>query len=182
MKCQDIAGDHLFVDRVTYNFRPPNRGEIIVFETHDIGNQYWSLPPDQFYIKRMVALGGEHVRIGNDRHLVIDGKRLDASTPHFENVYSFDPKQPPHESQYSGHVNQTVAARTNGRPGIAPLFPDRKHRLPTMSRRPLHGHGRQHLQQLRLPRLGRFHPDKCHREIFSSLLALQRPLRLECSR
>ena len=27
------AGDHLFVDRVTYNFRKPERGEIIVFAT-----------------------------------------------------------------------------------------------------------------------------------------------------
>jgi signal peptidase I len=112
------AGDHLFVDRVTYNFRPPQRGEIIVFETKGIpeerrhnppppmpdGLPHWDIPPDQFYIKRLVALGGERVQIGDDRHLRIDGKRLDASTPHFENVYSFDPNEPPRDSQYSGHV------------------------------------------------------------------------------
>jgi signal peptidase I len=111
------AGDHLFVDRVTYNFRPPTRGEIIVFETKNIVG----LPQDQFYIKRMVALGNERVQIGNDRHLVIDGKRLDSSTPHFENVYSFNPKEPPQESHYSGHVNQKVAQSLGS---IAPLFPD----------------------------------------------------------
>ncbi|MCL4788246.1 MAG: S26 family signal peptidase, partial [Verrucomicrobia bacterium] len=27
------SGDHLFVDRLTYNFRKPRRGEIVVFET-----------------------------------------------------------------------------------------------------------------------------------------------------
>jgi signal peptidase I len=112
-----IAGDHLFVDRVTYNFRKPTRGEIIVFQTKGIN----TLPQDQFYIKRLVALGSEHVRIGDDRHLRINNKRLDASTPHFENVYSF--KGPPRESAYSGHLNDEVARHT-GISGLAPLFPD----------------------------------------------------------
>ena len=65
VKLRVNAGDHLFVDRITYNFRPPKRGEIIVFETKGID----SLPQDQFYIKRMVAMGGERVQIGDDRHL-----------------------------------------------------------------------------------------------------------------
>ena len=58
VKLRVNAGDHLFVDRMTYNFRLPNRGEIIVFETRGID----SLPQDQFYIKRMVAMGGERVQ------------------------------------------------------------------------------------------------------------------------
>jgi signal peptidase I len=114
------AGDHLFVDRLTYNFRKPTRGEIIVFETTGIQE----LPQDQFYIKRMVVMPGDHVQIGDDRHLVINGQRLDASTPHFENVYGFDPKTPPRESQYSGHVNGTVVRQFNLYPTLAPLFPD----------------------------------------------------------
>lgn len=105
-----VSGDHLFVDRLTYNFRPPERGEIIVFETKGIPEERrlgpgWNIPPDQFYIKRLVALGGERVQIGEDRHLIINGKRLDASTPHFEKLYSFNPKSPPRESHYSGHVD-----------------------------------------------------------------------------
>jgi len=112
------SGDHLFVDRLTYNFRAPKRGEIIVFETKGISR----LPQDQFYIKRMVAMGGEHVELGNDRHLRINGKRLDVNTPHFDNVYSFDPKEPPRESHYSGHVNQTVAQQAGMYQEIAPLF------------------------------------------------------------
>jgi len=101
VKLQVNAGDHLFVDRLVYNFRTPNRGETIVFETKGIDG----LPQDQFYIKRLVALGGERVQLAEDRHLIIDGKRLDASTPHFENVYSFKAKDPPRESRFSGHVN-----------------------------------------------------------------------------
>jgi len=116
------AGDHLFVDRLTYNFRPPTRGEIIVFETKGI--QHPQMPQDQFYIKRLVVLPGEKVSIGNDRHLVINGQRLDASTPHFSGVYSFGPNDPPQESRFSGHVNGQVANTYNLYPGIAPLFPD----------------------------------------------------------
>ena len=115
------AGDHLFVDRISYNFRKPGRGEIVVFETAGIADP--RMPQDQFYIKRLVALGNEKVQIGNDRHLVINGERLDAATPHFENVYSFDPKQPPRDSEYSGHVNEVVG-NALGRHGLAPLFPD----------------------------------------------------------
>lgn len=101
IRFKETTGDHLFVDRVTYNFRRPARGEIIVFKTRGImaiQNQ------DQFYIKRLVGLPGETICIGEDRHVRIDGRRLDASTPHFENVYGFDPKVPPRSSQYSGHT------------------------------------------------------------------------------
>jgi signal peptidase I len=112
-----VAGDHLLVDRLSYNFRRPKRGEIFVFKTKGIPG----LPEGQLYIKRLVALGGEHVRIGNDQHLIIDGKRLDAGTPHFENVYNFGPV--PRENQYFGHVNELVAERFH-RWGLAPLFRD----------------------------------------------------------
>ena len=127
-KCEDIiklrvnAGDHLFVDRIMYNFRPPTRGEIIVFETKGID----SLPQDQFYIKRLVALGGDRVQLGDDRHLIMSGKRLDASTPHFENVYSFNPKDPPRDSHYSGHVNfPYLAPYFQGKPDGITLPADR---------------------------------------------------------
>jgi signal peptidase I len=122
VKLRISAGDHLFVDRLTYNFRPPKRGEIIVFETRGID----TLPQDQFYIKRLVALSGEHVQVGDDRHLIIDGTRLTAETPHFADVYSFKPEDPPQESHYSGHVNEKVAEEFHP-PGqflSMPLFPN----------------------------------------------------------
>ena len=117
IKLKSYSGDHLFVDRLTYNFRRPQRGEIIVFETRDIPGMQLA-QQGQFYIKRLLALGGDKVRIGDDRHVYIDGKRLDSSTPHFERIYSFDPAQPPAESRYSGHVNGQLLGFT------ARYFPD----------------------------------------------------------
>jgi len=123
IKMKSYSGDHLFVDRFTYNFRRPRRGEIIVFETKNIPK----MRPDQlgqFYIKRLVALGGEKVRIGDDRHLYINGVKLDSSTPHFEQLYSFNPAQRPSDSKYSGHVNESVGRNKAGRSDLAPLFND----------------------------------------------------------
>lgn len=117
LKLKVVAGDHLFVNRLTYNFRPPQRGEIIVFETRGIPD----LPQDQFYIKRMVAIGGDRVRIGDDQHLVLNGQRLDAATPHFELVYDFGKTPKPYG--YFGHVNNKVG-RDFSSANLAPLFDD----------------------------------------------------------
>ena len=132
IKLQMGAGDHLFVDRLTYNFHAPRRGDIIVFETLGIPEEkreIYGIPDNEFYIKRLVGLPGEKVQIGDDRHLVINGVRLDKNTPHFENLYGFDPAQPPRDSQWSGHLNGAVAREYNifsllRGPGGLPYFPD----------------------------------------------------------
>jgi signal peptidase I len=108
MKVKIVTGDHLFVDRLSYNFRRPSRGEIIVFETIGIpeaDRNRNGIPADQFYIKRLVGLGGETISIDADRHVHINGNQLNAATPHFENLYSFDPKDEVRDRQYYiGHV------------------------------------------------------------------------------
>jgi len=113
------SGDHLFVNRMVYNFRQPKRGEIVIFETRGIDN----LPQDTYYIKRLVAIGGDNVQIGDDQHLRINGERITAATPHFENLYAFGPEYK--ENHYFGHVNQMVGGKFS-RPGslMAPLFPN----------------------------------------------------------
>ena len=119
IKLKVTAGDHLFVDRISYNFRPPDRGEIVVFETKGIPGEYrdfFRIPADQFYIKRLVGLGDEQVRIGKDRHLMINERRLDATTPHFQSVYGFNPKDPPRDSHYSGHVDLEMAPFFRNKP------------------------------------------------------------------
>jgi signal peptidase I len=102
------AGDHLFVDRLTYNFRKPQRGEIVVFETEGIpaeDRDMYRIPPDEFYIKRLVGLSGETLSLKEDYevtgvpqfdgervpigNLVVNGQALTANTPRFENLYSF---------------------------------------------------------------------------------------------
>lgn len=118
IKLRAVAGDHLLVDRFSYNFRHPERGEIIVFKTKGIQG----LTQDVLYIKRLVALPNEEVRLANDRHLIINGKKLSASTERFEMVYAFDVN--PNETRYLGHVNDKAAAQFGTRHSLAPLLPD----------------------------------------------------------
>ncbi len=62
------AGDHVFVNRLAWNFRKPRRGEVMVFSTRNIQG----LPKGTHYIKRMTGLPGEEVRV-NPPNLVING-------------------------------------------------------------------------------------------------------------
>jgi signal peptidase I len=64
-------GDHLFVNKVIWNFRKPKRDEVMVFTTDGIH----SLPPGTHYIKRMVGLPSEKVSI-RPPNLVINGKPM----------------------------------------------------------------------------------------------------------
>jgi signal peptidase I len=122
LKLKVVAGDHLLVNRMVYNFRPPHRGETIVFSSEGMSPP---LMPNTHYIKRLIAVPGDRVRIGNDRHVVINNIPFDAATPGFETVYGFNPNEPPTDSHYSGHVNGTVAAQF-GRNRIAERFPDER--------------------------------------------------------
>ncbi len=53
------AGDHVFVNRVLWNFRKPRRGEVMVFNTGNIRG----LPQGTHYIKRLVGLPGETIGV-----------------------------------------------------------------------------------------------------------------------
>lgn len=116
------VGDHLCVNRMVYNFRQPSRGETIVFRSE----QHPGMVANTHYIKRLIALGGENVRIGDDRHVYINDRRLETTDPGFEKVYSFDPAQPPESDRYSGHVNGTVWQKHFRCAGSTPNFPDGK--------------------------------------------------------
>ncbi len=52
-----ITGDHIFVDKVSWNFRSPRRGEIMVFKTSGI--QHPQIKTNEHYVKRMVGLPNE---------------------------------------------------------------------------------------------------------------------------
>lgn len=108
IRCRVRSGDRLFVERLTYNFRKPRRGEYFVFQSTGMPEE---VTQGTHYIKRLIAFGGEKVRIGDDRHVYIDGRRLGTNDPGFERVYAFDPSKPPADSVYSGHVNGTVYQR-----------------------------------------------------------------------
>jgi signal peptidase I len=69
-------GDHVFVNKVIWNFRKPKRGEIMVFYTTGIPG----LPSGTHYIKRMCGLPNESISI-NDPNLVINGKTVTEPQP-----------------------------------------------------------------------------------------------------
>jgi len=51
------SGQFLIVDRLSYRFEPPNRGDVIVFK--------YPNNPSIYYIKRIIGLPGERVRLDN---------------------------------------------------------------------------------------------------------------------
>ncbi|MBI3420679.1 MAG: signal peptidase I, partial [Candidatus Sungbacteria bacterium] len=55
-------GQYLVIDQLSYRFREPQRGEVIVFR---YPNQ-----PSQFFIKRIIGLPGETVHIENGQVLI----------------------------------------------------------------------------------------------------------------
>src|SRR5437667_1899372 len=64
------TGDQVFVDKFSYNFVKPHRGDVFVFRTKnipDIGDQ------TQFYIKRLAGLPGDSLRIEPPK-LYVNGK------------------------------------------------------------------------------------------------------------
>src|SRR6185369_7857138 len=75
------TGDHVFVDKISYNFRTPRRSEVIVFTTADIelqstGKGRRGAPPkdpSQFYIKRLGGEPGDTLRIEPPK-LFVNGK------------------------------------------------------------------------------------------------------------
>lgn len=95
-----LRGDHIFVDRFTYHFRKPQRGDVIVFETNDIytelvskfrfgeyereqlKDKVWN----KFYIKRLVGIGGDRIQIAPP-HLIVNGQILDTRVG-FQRMYS----------------------------------------------------------------------------------------------
>jgi signal peptidase I len=60
--------ERLFVNKLSYRFIPPERGDIIVFR--------YPRNPERDFIKRVVAVGGETVEIADGRVLV-DGRPLE---------------------------------------------------------------------------------------------------------
>jgi signal peptidase I len=70
------TGDQVFVDKMSYHFVPPTRGDVFVFKTVGIPSIQQSLPPgtdSQHYIKRLAGVPGDVLRIAQPR-LFIGGQ------------------------------------------------------------------------------------------------------------
>ncbi len=83
-----VAGDHVFVNKVIWNFRRPRRGEIMVFKTDGIK----TLPQDTHYIKRLIGCPGETISI-DQPNVVINGAVVKEPHP----ILAIERKLPPHD-------------------------------------------------------------------------------------
>lgn len=79
-----LTGDFVLVNKVTYHFREPHPGDILIFR--------YPLNPDKNFVKRCVAVAGQTVEIRNKR-LYIDGK----AAPPYSGVKHLDKRIIPGE-------------------------------------------------------------------------------------
>ncbi|MFM9000186.1 MAG: signal peptidase I [Opitutia bacterium] len=75
------TGDFLFVDRVSYHFRSPRRGDTFVFQTGGIPGLADGLgrPSQSYYVKRIAGAPGDRVRVDAEGRLLVNG--VVATTP-----------------------------------------------------------------------------------------------------
>ncbi len=69
-------GEYLIIDELSYRFREPQRGEVVVFR--------YPADPKEFFIKRIIGLPGETIEFENDKIIIQnnahpDGFALDES-------------------------------------------------------------------------------------------------------
>ncbi|MBE6357774.1 MAG: signal peptidase I [Lentisphaerae bacterium] len=99
------AGDHLFVERVSMYLSPPERGDIIVFNTEGltVDNVPLMSSGGYYYVKRLAALPGDTVKIVDDQLYVrpagMDGfRKIQELDKRFEKIYSM-------RGGYHGHLS-----------------------------------------------------------------------------
>lgn len=73
-------GDRIFVNKFIYRFREPRRGEIVVFKYPE--------DPKRYFVKRLVAKGGESVEIRNG-NIYINGS-LVVEPEIFQKIYYYN--------------------------------------------------------------------------------------------
>ncbi len=72
-----LEGDRIFVDKISYRFHAPERGDIVVFK--------YPLDKKKDFVKRLVGLSGDEIEI-RDGKLTINGKKMEES-PFSEHYY-----------------------------------------------------------------------------------------------
>lgn len=95
------TGDLVLVDKFSYHFRKPKRGEVFVFDTLGIkGIQEHSGPQGggAHYIKRLVGVPGDEISIA-EPNLIVNGKK--AEEPQIQKVAE---GKPPFSRDHKGYV------------------------------------------------------------------------------
>jgi signal peptidase I len=75
--CEAARSDRVLANRFLYHFKNPERGDIVVFQTTDPIRE--RCRESGVFVKRIIGLPGETVRITQGGFVSIDGSRLDES-------------------------------------------------------------------------------------------------------
>jgi signal peptidase I len=67
-------GDYLIIDEITYRFREPKRGEVVVFKN--------PMNEHQRFIKRIIGLPGETVEISDGKIFISNGEKKVLQEPY----------------------------------------------------------------------------------------------------
>lgn len=80
-------GEYLIVDEISYRFEPPQRGDVLIFK--------YPLDPSKYFIKRLIGLPGETVKIKDQKITIVNkenpkGVVLDETYTHSQTYANTD--------------------------------------------------------------------------------------------
>jgi signal peptidase I len=93
-----LVGDKIFVDKISYRFDLPMRGDIVVFK--------YPIDPKKDFVKRLIGMPGERVEIRGGVVLV-NGKPLTEAP--FSNNYYYNVDSPDWKYGHTGQVFEVPA-------------------------------------------------------------------------
>lgn len=76
-------GEYVIIDEISYNFNKPARGEVIVFK--------YPNDPSQYYIKRIIGLPGENIKIYDQKIFLVKGsEKTELRENYLDNIITND--------------------------------------------------------------------------------------------
>ncbi len=114
------TGDLILVDKISYNFRRPDRGEVFVFDTRDIKKIHSEAARNggaagSHYIKRLAGVPGDKLQI-KQSNLYVNGEK--AKEEGILQVMSKENGYRGYEASYRLQGGQIFKARTSNIPGM----------------------------------------------------------------
>jgi len=85
-------GEYLIVDEISYRFSDPERGDVLIFK--------YPQDPSKYFIKRLIGLPGETVKVTNDKVVIVNS----------ENPNGITLSEPYAHSRTFGNVTVTLEA------------------------------------------------------------------------